>query len=131
MVLPASSVTVTSSQLWMISSGPVGKSWPTLLEAITTRSGIFSPGATLSGTIRKDGKHLISFSRWGSEVRVWDLASGKLIERKRVAERPAWLDLPEEKTRRLQKLANYGAPVWDALAEYQAVVEMLKSDEIP
>lgn len=30
-----------------------------------------------------------------------------------------------------EKLANYGAQVWDALAEYHAVVEMLKSDGIP
>src|SRR6266542_3958633 len=56
-------------------------------------------------TFSKDGKRLTSYSEWDRAVRVWDAASGKLVERKRVAEKPAWLDPPEEKIRHLPKLA--------------------------
>ena len=41
----------------------------------------------------KDGERLTSFSSDEKAVRVWDAASGKLVERKSVAEVPDWVHL--------------------------------------
>jgi hypothetical protein len=48
---PSLVVTVTSSQAWIMSRGPVGKSCPTLLEVTTAFSSAVSPGRTSSGAI--------------------------------------------------------------------------------
>src|SRR5205823_3534926 len=83
-------------------------------------------------TFSKDGKRLISFSSWDGAVCVWDAASGKLVERKRVARQPAGLDSPEEKVR-LPKLVGYLERSWAAAlapgGERRAAIIKEKSDE--
>src|SRR5262245_63702623 len=34
-------------------------------------------------TFSKDGKHLLTSSKWDGSIRIWDAASGKLVARKR------------------------------------------------
>jgi WD40 repeat protein len=55
-------------------------------------------------TFSKDGKQLMSFGRWDKEVRVWDMASGRLVERKRLKKEPEWVHLPEKKALTVLKL---------------------------
>jgi WD40 repeat protein len=53
--------------------------------------------------ISKDGKQLTSFNMEEKSLRVWGLASGKLVEQKHTEKRPAWTELPREKIARLPK----------------------------